>query len=363
MSDGHEQHSPAKDARHISRRTLLRGAAGLGLAAATATLLPGCGRLGGDEREASGPDADGPLETTSIRLFSIPPSNCIAAQYMAESFLREEGFTDVQYVPASPKDVVDRFADGQMDFGVAYPAYVIRKIADGAPFVMLGGLHVGCWEVVAATADIKTMGDFKGKTVAVIGPAFTDGIFMAMTLKNVGLNLNEDVKVVNHPPSEYARLLSTGEVDGVVAIPPTSTDLRAKGVGHVVLKSHADRPWSNYYCCGPIVHRDWMEKHPVAAKRALRSILKGADVVARDPEGTARHMVDRGYTNNFAYTCDVLKELPYDVWRNLDPADSVRFYALRLKEAGLLKSTPDEILKRGADFRYFTQLRKQLPTA
>jgi NitT/TauT family transport system substrate-binding protein len=41
----------------------------------------------------------------------------------------------------------------------------------------------------------------------------------------------------------------------------------------------------------------------------------------------------------------------------------VRFYALRLKEAGLLKSTPEEILKVGTDFRYFNQLQKELPIA
>lgn len=51
------------------------------------------------------------------------------------------------------------------------------------------------------------------------------------------------------------------------------------------------------------------------------------------------------------------------MWRDYDPVDSVRFYALRLKEAGLLKATPDEILKRGTDFRYFEQLRNDLPTA
>jgi NitT/TauT family transport system substrate-binding protein len=357
MQDVHRQ-----DHHLLSRRALLRGAAGLGLAAATGTLLPSCGWGGGKEDEASGPDADGPLETTTIRLFSLPPSNCIAAQYMAEPFLREEGFTDVQYPPFSPKVAHTRFAEGEMDFGLGYPAFLMRMIADGAPIVMLGGVHVGCWEVIA-TGDIRTMPDFKGKTVAVIDPNFTDGVFLAMTLKNVGLDLNSDVKVVSYPPSEYARLLSSGEVDGVVAISPTTTDLRAKGIGHVVIKSVADPPWSNYYCCGPIVHRDWMEKHPVAAKRALRAMLKGADVVAKDPDGTARHMVDRGYTNNFDYTCDILKELPYDVWRNFDPVDSVRFYALRLKEAGLLESTPEEILKVGTDFRYFKRLQKELQIA
>jgi NitT/TauT family transport system substrate-binding protein len=346
----------------LSRRALLRGAAGLGLAAAAGTLLPACGRGGSGESRAKGPDADGPLETTSIRLFALPPFNCIAAQYMAEPFLREEGFTDVQYLQFAPKEVIASFAAGAIDFSIGYLALFAPQIAKGAPFVMLGGLHVGCWQVVA-TGDIKTMRDLKGKTVSIVGPNFTDGLFMAMTLANVGLDLNKDVKVVNYPPSEYARLLSSGEVDAVVSLPPFSTDLQARGIGRVVINSMADPPWSNYYCCTATAHRVWMEKHPVATKRALRAMLKGADVVAKDPEGTARYMVDRGYTSNYDYTRDLLKEMPYDVWRDYDSVDSVRFYALRLKEAGLMDATPDEILKQGTDFRYLEQLRKELRSA
>ncbi|HEV3363275.1 MAG TPA: ABC transporter substrate-binding protein [Acidimicrobiia bacterium] len=345
---------------HLSRRALLRGAAGIGLAAATGTLLPNCGWGGDDAGEAAGPDPDAPLETTTIRLFSVPPFNCLAGMYTAERFLREEGFTDIQYPKVAPKDVVNNWAEGAIDFGVFYPANLTPRIADGDPFVILGGLHLGCWEVVA-NGDIKTMRDFKGKTVSIVGPHFTDGIFMAMTLANVGLNINNDVKVVNFPPTEWERVLTSGEVNGVVAVPPFSTDLKRKGIGHVVVNSISDPPWSNYYCCSPVAQRDWLEKHPVAAKRALRAMLKGADVVAKDPLGTARFMVDSGYTNNYDYTCDLLKEMPYNVWRDFDPVDSVRFYALRLKEAGVIKTTPAEIIKRGTDFRYFTQLRKELP--
>jgi NitT/TauT family transport system substrate-binding protein len=322
--------------------------------------LTACGSEGGGDDEASGPDADGPLETTSIRLYSLPPANCIAAMYMAEPFLQEEGFTDVQYPPYTPKDVFAAFADGKIDFGVAYPAIVTPWIADGLPLTILGGIHLGCWEVVA-TRDIKTMRDFKGKTVSVVGPQFTDGIFMAMTLANVGLDWNKDVTVVNNLPADSAQLLAAGEIDGIVALPPFSTDLRAKGIGHVVLDSIVDPPWSNYYCCSPVANRDWIEQHPVAAKRALRAMLKGADVVAKDPEGVARHMVDRQLTSSFDYTCELLKKMPYDVWRDFDPVDSIRFYALRLKEAGIIKAAPDEILERGTDFRYFQQLRKELP--
>ena len=356
MEDSYDE-----SARLISRRTLLRGAAGIGLAAATGTLLTSCGSGGGKERD-SGPAADGPLETTSIRLFSLPPFNCFAAMYMAEQFLREEGFTDVQYPPFSPKDFIGKWADGAVDVGVGYMAVLTPHIENGAPFVMLGGLHLGCWQVVA-TGDIKTMRDFNGKTVSIVGPNFTDGIFMAMNLANVGLDINKDVKVVNFPPSEFARILSSGEVDAVVATPPISTDLRAKGIGNVIVDSITDQPWSNYYCCTASAHRDWMEKHPVATKRALRAVMKGADVVAKDPVGTARFMVDRKYTNNFDYTCDILKEMPYNVWRDFDSVDSLRFYALRLKEAGIIKSTPEEILKKGTDFRYIKQLKQDIKEA
>ena len=349
--------------RLLTRRQVLRGVAGLGLAAATGTLLTGCGLGGGQSGAAREPEPDAPLETTSIRLWSLSNVQCMAAQYMAEPFLREEGFTDVQYPRYTPKDLLAEARNGTIEFGIGYAAAWIPMIDAGAPLVMLGGVHVGCWEVFG-TGDIKSLQDFKGKTVSIIGPTFTDGLFMAMTLNEVGLDINKDVKVVNYPPSENARILSSGEVDAVVAFPPTSKDLRVKGIGRVVVNSATDPPWSNYYCCTAVTNRDWMEKHPVATKRALRAMVKGADVIAKDPDGSARFMVERGYSDNFDYTCDILKEIPYNnIWRDFDPVDSVRFYALRLKQAGLIKSTPEEILKRGTDFRYLTELRKELQTA
>jgi NitT/TauT family transport system substrate-binding protein len=345
----------------LTRRQVLRGAAGLGLAAATGTLLPACSSAA--KRPATELRSDAPPETTSIRLYSLPDVQCIAAQYMAEPFLREEGFTDVQYPRRSARESLETLQKGDFDIVVAYAATVIPMIEAGAPLVMLGGIHVGCWQVFG-TGDIKSVRDFKDKTVSIIGPKFNDGLFMAMTLNDVGLDLNKDVKIVSHLPSENARILSSGEVDALVAFPPVSMDLRVKGIGKVVINSLTDPPWSNYYCCTAVTTRDWLEKRPVATKRALRAVLKGADVVATDPNGSARFMVDRGYSNNFDYTCDILKEIPYNkIWQDFDPVDSVRFYALRLKQAGVIKSTPDEILERGTDFRYLNDLRKELHTA
>src|SRR2546426_4115144 len=43
------------------------------------------------------------------------------------------------------------------------------------------------------------------------------------------------------------------------------------------------------------------------------------------------------------------QEIPYNRWREYDPEDTVRFYALRLQEAGMIKSSPQKIIAEGTD--------------
>ena len=43
-----------------------------------------------------------------------------------------------------------------------------------------------------------------------------------------------------------------------------------------------------------------------------------------------------------------------------DPEDTVRFYALRLHEAGMIKSSPQKILAQGTDWRIWQELKKEL---
>jgi NitT/TauT family transport system substrate-binding protein len=54
-----------------------------------------------------------------------------------------------------------------------------------------------------------------------------------------------------------------------------------------------------------------------------------------------------------------MREIPYGRWREYDAEDTVRFYALRLHEAGIIKSSPQKILA-GTDWRFFNELKKEL---
>ncbi|MGH8064397.1 MAG: hypothetical protein ACRERE_04010 [Candidatus Entotheonellia bacterium] len=55
-----------------------------------------------------------------------------------------------------------------------------------------------------------------------------------------------------------------------------------------------------------------------------------------------------------------MKDVPYGKWREYDPEDTVRFYALRLHEAGIIKSRPQNIITQGTDWRFLDELKKEL---
>jgi NitT/TauT family transport system substrate-binding protein len=105
---------------------------------------------------------------------------------------------------------------------------------------------------------------------------------------------------------------------------------------------------------------EYVRNHPVATKRALRAILKAADLCASDPARVARQIVDRGFTPRYEYALEALREIPYDRWREYDPEDTIRFYALRLRDVGFIKSSPQKIIAANTDWRFLNELKREL---
>jgi NitT/TauT family transport system substrate-binding protein len=126
----------------------------------------------------------------------------------------------------------------------------------------------------------------------------------------------------------------------------------------VIVNSGLDRPWSQYFCCIVAAHQEFVHKHPVATKRALRAILKATQFCAAEPEKAARFVADKGY--RYDYSLQTMKEIQYASWRDYNAEDTVRFYALRLHEAGMIKSTPTKIIGQGTDWRFFNELKREL---
>lgn len=299
-----------------------------------------------------------PPETMRIRLHRIP-GICIAPQYVAEELLKAEGFTDVQYVADERADPGPLLAAGRTDIGMAFVAPFLVQLDAGLPLVLLAGIHVGCFELFG-NERVRAIRDLKGRRVGVPVLGSAHHVFLAAMAAYVGLDPRKDIDWVVHPVADSIGLLADGQIDALVGFPPVPQELRAKKIGHVVVNSTLDRPWSQYFCCIVVSSREFMQKHPVATKRALRAILKATDICGRESEQVARLLVDRGYTQHHNYALQALKEIPYGKWREYSPEDTVRFYALRLHEAGMIESTPQKIIAEGTDWRFLNELKKEM---
>jgi NitT/TauT family transport system substrate-binding protein len=304
--------------------------------------------------------AEPPPETTKLRLSQGTDSVCLAPQYVAEALLQGEGFTEVHYVQQEGRVQANQaLASGEVHLSLGMVMNSIIQVDTGAPIVTLAGGHVGCFELWAAD-HIRSIRDLHGKRVGVTDLGSGKHAFFASVLAYVGLDPRTDVHFVTAPAAESRRLFTEGNIDAYVPFDVEVQELRAQQVGHELLNSALDRPWSQYFCCMVVGNREFIRQYPIATKRALRAILKAADLCALEPDRVARFLVDKGYTPRFDYALQRLKDLPHSRWREDDPEDSVRFYALRLHEVGMIKSTPQKIIAQGTDWRFLNELKKEL---
>lgn len=168
---------------------------------------------------------------------------------------------------------------------------LVVQIDAGEPVRILGGIHAGCFELFGSDR-VRSIKDLKGRTVAVPGLGSSHYLYVASIAAYIGLDPQRDIKFVTPTVADSARLFAEGKVDAVIGFPPVSQELRASKIGHVVVDSRVDRPWSQYFCCMLTANRDFVRKHPVATKRAMRAILKVNDICAREPERIAQRLVD-----------------------------------------------------------------------
>jgi NitT/TauT family transport system substrate-binding protein len=341
-------------AMHIqSRRQFLTNAA-----------FAGAAGLGGFGAWGKAQAAEGPPEITSVRLANLKvavPSVCAAPQEIAAELLHAEGFTDVRYVDTPVKAYGETIARGEADFGQIVALDHVLAIDRGLEMTVLTGVHVGCYEVFGKS-DFRGFVDLKGKRVGVPEPGLGVQELLSLMAAQIGLDPKKDINWVLSGSVDPMQLFVDGKIDAFLSYMPQAQDLRARHIGRVLLKTAVDRPWSQYFCCMLAANRGFVRNYPAATKRVTRAFLKAADLCASEPARVAQRLVDGRFTARYDYAFEALSELPYDKWREYDPEDTLRFYALRMREAGFIKSTPQRIIADGTDWRFLDELKRELKT-
>lgn len=320
---------------------------------ATMALVAGTGPFYGSRSFA----AEAKLETTTVRL----PKHagiCVSPQYLANEFLSAEGFTEIRHIEV-PVAQTDSLARGEIDFDINYASNFIRGIDAGQPITLLGGIMVGCFELFGSDT-VRSVSDLKGKSLGVQALGSNPHALLTLITAQIGLDPKTEIRWVADPKVKPIELFSAGKIDAFLGFPPEPQELRARKMGHVLLNTAQDRPWSQYFCCLVGGNREYVRRNPVATKRVLRAFLKATDLCATEPTRAAKGLVDGGFTPRYDYALQTFQDNPYDRWREYDAEDTVRFYALRLLDVGFIKSNPQKIIGEATDWRFLNELKREL---
>ena len=173
-------------------------------------------------------------------------------------------------------------------------------------------------------------------------------------LAYVGLDARKDINWVAIPTAESMELFAEGKVDAFMGFP----------AGAAGAAGQEDRPTSSstarWIGPGPSTSAAW--SRPTGNSSAsIRSppsgrcarILKAADICALEPERAARYLVDKGFTPRYDIALQIAEGGSYGRWRDYDPEDTLRFYALRLHEVGMIKIEPAEDHRPGHGLAVF----------
>jgi NitT/TauT family transport system substrate-binding protein len=229
----------------------------------------------------------------------------------------------------------------------------------GLPITAVGGLHPGCYELFAHE-PIRSISELKGRRVGIQTLASSGHLYLSIIARHVGLDPKEDIEWVVPSSGNAMELFAEGETDAFLGFPPEPQELRARRIGRVILNTIMDRPWSQYFCCMIYGNRAWVREHPIATKRFLRAVFKAADFCSAEPRNAAQLLVDGGFAQNYDYALQTIEEVPYQYWHEYDSEDSLRFYALRLHEVGMIRSSPHQLLAEGTDWRFVNALKREL---
>jgi NitT/TauT family transport system substrate-binding protein len=211
-----------------------------------------------------------------------------------------------------------------------------------------------------ANDSIRSVADLRGRKVGINNYGVTDHMLVSMMAAYVGLKPVSDIIWVVDPSASQVELFKAGKVDAFVGFPAQPNQSCERDVGHVVVNTAHDHPWSNYFCCMAIANTDFRRANPIATKRALRAILKATDICHQQAEQVADHMAGRGFSRECVLT--TLTDARYDLWREYDPEDSIRFWALRLNELGMIKKTPNEVISEFTDWHFLEEVKRELKT-
>ncbi|OPY58148.1 MAG: putative aliphatic sulfonates-binding protein precursor [Pelotomaculum sp. PtaU1.Bin035] len=263
----------------------------IGIFTAAVVFITGCGQKNTPTTSAP---AGGQLKKVTIGNFGTTCEAPLFAAY-ENGYFKEEGL-DVELIKGEPGVLKDSLATNKIDATDGVLMQWIKPAEQGLDVKFTAGIHTGCLQVlVPANSDIKTIQDFKGKTIGVTGMGGGPMNMVSRMLSDGGVDFKNDVAWKVFPAPELEQAMAKGEVD-IISLPdPVAQMIIDKGVARSYMNMAVSEPYSSEYCCLVVVTGKLAKEDPAAAAAITRGFLKGAKWVAANPQEAAKLIAEKKY--------------------------------------------------------------------
>jgi NitT/TauT family transport system substrate-binding protein len=174
---------------------------------------------------------------------------------------------DVQMVALRGDPIVLKaLLAGELESYIGGPASPMVAASKGADLRIVGcGWHKQSY-VLLANRSIKTLAEFRGKTIAVSTPGSAPDIFLRAALATVGISPSDVTFVAGGAPSDWLKSMAAGVIDSAPA--PDEYTPRALTLGlHAITSSDEATPLSMQRCY--FVRGATLRAHPDRVARFL----------------------------------------------------------------------------------------------
>lgn len=218
---------------------------------------------------------------------------CVSAKYLAEvnGYYQEYGI-NATYVEGG--SVVDTVGTGKCMWGTDHIATMLVPVTNGIDMTFVCGAHIGCKSIyVMNDSDIKSVADFKGKTIAVHdGIGASDQNICYRILDKNGVDPTKDVEWLNiEDNAATVEAMKNGEVDATIlsdyfVIANFKDEMRY--VGSITF----DEEFQDEPCCVTAMSNEFIKENPVHAKYVVKAIKRAGEYNRLQPEDAVQALYD-----------------------------------------------------------------------
>lgn len=201
---------------------------------------------------------------------------------------KKEGL-DVTIQPTNSSSAMQAVLSGQAQFVNMGPGAAILARSKGAPIkaVYLNMRHNFQFPVVLESSSIKSIKDFKGKTIGVISYGAQLVEIIKGMIAEAGLDPNKDVTFVETGAGAQAvAALTSGKVD--VWGTWDSQIATAENMGIKLRRFTSPEAEKLVFGGSYFVRDDFIEKHPEIVEKVLRCVAQGSALVLENPQGAVK---------------------------------------------------------------------------